>query len=135
MDISTINWFAVLASTALFYAIGGLWYSPVLFGNLWMKELKITQDDVKGVSMAKVMSITLVLTIIMVTNLAFFINDPAIGASEGALYGFLTGFGWVAMAQILTALYEMRSWKYMFIHAGYMIIGFTLSGLILGAWR
>lgn len=135
MDISGINWLAVLVSTALFYGIGGLWYSPLLFGNIWMKEIGVTKENAKKVNMVKIMSITLLLSFIMVTNLAFFINDPSINASEGALYGFLTGFGWVAMAQILTALYEMRSWKYMFIHASYMIIGFTLSGLILGVWK
>jgi hypothetical protein len=134
MDPSTINWLAVLAATLAFYAIGALWYS-VLFGKIWMKEVNITKEDAKNVSMVKIMSLTFLLSLVMVTNLAFFINDPKIGVSEGALYGFLTGFGWVAMAMTLNALYEMRSWRYILINAGYMVVGFTVSGVILGAWK
>lgn len=135
MDPSTINWLAVVAATLAFYALGALWYSPLLFVKAWMKELNITKDDAKKVNMAKIMSLTLILTFIMVTNLAFFLNDPKIGVSQGAMYGFLTGFGWVGMAMILTSLYEMKGWRYMFINAGYMTVGFTLAGVILGAWK
>jgi hypothetical protein len=134
MDPSSINWLAVVVATLAFYAIGALWYS-VLFGKTWMKEVNITKDDAKKVNMAKIMSLTLLLSLIMVTNLAFFLADPKIDAASGAMYGFLTGFGWVAMAITLNALYEMRSWKYILINAGYMIVGFTLSGVILGAWK
>lgn len=135
MDFSTINWLAVVTATLVFYAIGGLWYSPVLFSNQWMKEIGKTKDDIKKTSMGKIMSITFVLSFIMVTNLAFFLNDTSINAGEGALYGFLTGFGWVSMSVALNALYEQRSFKYILINAGYLTIGFTVAGLILGAWR
>jgi hypothetical protein len=134
MDPSTINWLAVVVSTLAFYGIGAIWYS-VLFGKAWMKEIGITPDDTKKVNMVKMMSLTFILSLIMVTNLAFFISSPTITGTEGALYGFLTGFGWVSMAIALNALYEGRSWKYMAINAGYLTVGFTLSGFILGAWK
>jgi hypothetical protein len=124
-----------LVSTLAFYAIGAIWYSPILFGKIWMKELNMTPDAAKNANMAKIMSFTFILSLIMVTNLAFFLADPKVGASEGALYGFLTGFGWVAMAMTLNALYEMKGWRYILINAGYMTIGFTLSGFILGSWK
>ncbi len=135
MDASTINWLAVATATVVFYAIGGLWYSPVLFANAWMKEIGMTKDDAKKSNMGKIMTVTFLLSFIMVTNLAFFLNDPTITTSTGALYGFLTGFGWVSMSVALNALYEQRSLKYILINAGYLTIGFTVSGLILGAWR
>ncbi|MBK7172231.1 MAG: DUF1761 domain-containing protein [Bacteroidales bacterium] len=135
MDPSNINWLAVLVSTLSFYGIGAIWYSPLLFGKIWMKELNMSPDAPKNANMAKIMSFTFILSLIMVTNLAFFLADPKVGASEGALYGFLTGFGWVAMAMTLNALYEMKGWRYMLINAGYMVVGFTLSGFILGAWK
>jgi hypothetical protein len=134
MDPSSINWLAVVASTLAFYALGALWYS-VFFQKTWMREAKVTKEDSKKANMVLIMSFALLLSLIMVTNLAFFLSDPKITASSGAMYGFLTGFGWVAMAMTLNALYEMRSWKYILINAGYVIVGFTLSGIILGAWK
>lgn len=135
MNPLTINWLAVISATLLFYALGALWYSPVLFGNIWMKEINMKKDDAKKVNMAKLSTISFLLSFIMVLNLAFFPNSPTINAQAGAMYGFLTGFGWVAMALILTALYMQRTWRYMATHAGYLVIGFTLSGVILGAWK
>lgn len=31
MDISTLNWFAVVVAAISNFLIGGLWYSPILF--------------------------------------------------------------------------------------------------------
>lgn len=134
MNPSTINWLAVVAATLAFYGIGAIWYS-FLFRDAWIKASGVVMDETKKVNMVKIMSFTLLLTFIMVTNLAFFLKDPSVTALNGALYGFLTGFGWVAMAIALTSLYESRSWKYIVINGGYMAVGFTVSGLILGAWK
>ena len=134
MDPSNINWWAVIVAALAFYGIGAVWYS-FLFQKAWLKEVKVTMDDAKKANMAKIMSLTLLITLVMVVNLAFFLASPEIGAAEGAMYGFLTGFGWVAMGMALNALYEMRGWKYIAINGGYMIVGFTVSGLILGAWK
>ncbi len=134
MDPSAINWLAVVAATLAFYGIGAIWYS-FLFRDAWIKASGVVMDGTQKVNMLKIMSLTLLLTFIMVTNLAFFVSGPGVTASNGALYGFLTGFGWVAMAMALTSLYENRSWKYMAINGGYMAVGFTVSGLILGAWK
>ena len=47
MDISTLNWFAIIIATLSNFLIGGLWYSPIFFGKAWMQEnnLKERQRD------------------------------------------------------------------------------------------
>jgi hypothetical protein len=42
-----INYLAVLVAALVSMVIGGLWYSPLLFGNIWMKLSGITQKDVE----------------------------------------------------------------------------------------
>ncbi|MFN8133775.1 MAG: DUF1761 domain-containing protein [Bacteroidales bacterium] len=135
MDFSTLNWLAVLLSTLIFFALGALWYNPMVFGKLWMKEAGIPKETTAKANMPKIMGLTLLFTFVMVLNLALFLNDPKIGATEGAMYGFFTGFGWVAMAIFVTGQYEFRSTRYMLIHAGYNVVGFTIVGLLLGAWK
>ena len=39
MTYPYINLWAVLVSTVAFWALGALWYSPVLFGKRWQKEV------------------------------------------------------------------------------------------------
>jgi len=47
----------------------------------------------------------------------------------------LTGFGWVAMAIGVNAMFEQRSFTHIAIVGGYWVVIFILMGLILGAWR
>jgi hypothetical protein len=49
--------------------------------------------------------------------------------------GALAGFGWVAMAIAIIAVFENRSWSYIAINGGYMTVAFIVMGAILGAWR
>lgn len=135
MDLSALNWPAILVSTLIFFALGALWYNPIVFGKQWMKETGISKETAAKANMPKTMGLTLLFTFIMVVNLALFLNDPKIGATEGAMYGFFTGFGWVAMAIFVTGQYEFRSARYMLIHAGYNVVGFTIVGLLLAAWK
>lgn len=135
MDFSTLNWLAIIVSTLVFFGLGAIWYTPLAFGKMWMKETGITKERAQKANMPKIMGLTLLFTFIMAVNLALFMNSPEIGASEGAMYGFFTGFGWIAMSIFVTGQYEFRSTRYMLIHAGYNIIGLTMMGLILGAWK
>ena len=85
--------------------------------------------------MAKIFGLSFVFLLVMSYNLAFFVGAPEIKAGMGAMYGFLTGFGWVAMGIFVLGLFERKTWRYMFINAGYMVVSFTMMGAILGAWK
>jgi hypothetical protein len=140
MDMSAINWFAVITAVLLGFPIGFLWYGP-LFGKQWMLSVGLDEEKIqKHSNMAKIFGVSLTLQFIMALFLAiFFFGDPegadAITASSGAFYGFLTGFGWVAAAIGVNAMFEQRSFTYVGIVGGYWVVTFTLMGLVLGAWR
>ncbi len=133
MDISTLNWLAIIVAALANFMVGGLWYSPLLFGKLWMKENNFTALR-KG-NMPKIFGLTFLFSFVMAFNLAMFLNDGNTTVSWGAIAGFLAGFGWVAMSIFVIGQFERKSTKYMLIHAGYVTISFVLMGLILGVWR
>ena len=135
MDFSTLNWLAIIVASLAFYGLGAIWYSPFVFGKMWMEETGITEEMAKKGNMPKIMGLTALFSFIMALNLALFMNSPEIGAAQGVMYGFFTGFGWIAMAIFVTGQYEFRSTKYMLIHAGYNIVGMTIMGVVLGAWK
>lgn len=132
---SAINHLATIIAGLSTFLIGGLWYSPILFGKAWQKQNNLTDEQVKNGNMGKIFGFSFVFSLIMAYNLAFFLNDPSINGPVGALIGFLTGFGWVAMAIFIIGLFEQKSWKYLFINGGYMVVSFTLMGFILGIWK
>ncbi len=135
MDISTLNWWSVLVAALSNFFVGGLWYSPLLFGKSWMKENNFKKEELEKSSMAKIFGLTFLFSFIMAFNLAMFLNDSNTTVSWGAIAGFLAGFGWVAMSIFVIGQFERKSAKYMLIHGGYVTLSFVLMGLILGAWR
>jgi len=134
MNITTINWLAVLVAALSNFLIGGLWYSPLIFAKQWMKENGFTDEQLKQGFMVP-MLFTFLFSFIMAFNLAMFLNDSATTTHWGALAGFLAGFGWAALAFCVIALFERKSIRYMLIHVGYITISFVVMGTILGAWR
>jgi hypothetical protein len=135
MDISTLNWFAILVAALSNFLIGGLWYSPLLFGKIWMQENNFREEDLKKSNMGKILGLTFLFSFLIAFNLAMFLNDSKTTTSWGAIAGFLAGFGWVAMSQFIIGQFERKSIKYLFIHSGYVTISFIVMGVILGSWR
>ena len=135
MDVSSINWLAVLVAGISSFILGGVWYSPALFGTAWMKENNFTGEEIKKFNPARTYSIVLILSVIISYNLAFFLGDSKTGLAWGTTAGFLAGFGFSALIFTIVSLFEQRSWKYILINGGYITVYFTLIGFILGIWR
>lgn len=135
MPAQHVNWFAVVAAALSTFLLGGLWYSPVLFGRAWMTENGLSDEVLRKGNMTKIFGLSFVFSVLMAANLAMFLADPKTTTSWGATAGLLAGFGWVALGLTIIALFERRSWKYIAINGGYMTVAFVLMGTILGAWR
>ena len=130
-----INWLAVLAAAISTFVLGGLWYSPALFGRAWMSVNRLNQEDLAKSNMVKIFGLAFVFALVMAANLAAFLAEPKTTASWGATAGFVAGFGWVTLGIATISLFERRSLKYVLINGGYMTVSFVVMGLILGAWR
>jgi hypothetical protein len=130
-----INWLAVIAAAIACFGVGGLWYSPILFGRAWMAANGFTDEHLAKGSTATIFAIAFVLNLLMAANLAAFLAGPdttlgfAVGASLAA------GLGWAAIGLAVVALFERRTWGYMLINGGYLTVSFVIMGLILGLWR
>lgn len=135
MNLDQINWMAVVAAALSMFVLGGLWYSPLLFGNAWMCANGFTEQQVQNFNKARSFGGSFVLALIMSANLAMFLADPKTTLGWGVAAGTLAGLGWVACAIAVIALFENKSWTYIGINAGYLIIAFMVMGAILGAWR
>ena len=134
MIMSSINWIAVLVAGLSAFILGGVWYSPALFGNAWMKENKLTVEDVKKGNKSKIFGWSLVITLIMSVNLAMFLADQKTDIVWGTIAGLLAGV-WVFAGIAITGLFEHKTGKYIFINGFYQLIALALMGAILGLWR
>jgi hypothetical protein len=135
MDFSTINYLAVLAAALSTFVLGGLWYSPLLFGKTWMRANNFTDADLQTFSKARMFGWSFFFALLMALNLAMFLSGPTTNVTWGMAAGALAGLGWVALALAIISLFENRSWKYIAINGGYLTVAFVVMGAIIGAWR
>ena len=134
MDLSQINYLAVVVASIASFVIGGLWYSNLMFAKIWMKESGMTEEKAKQTSMVKVFGLSYLLSLIICFNLAAFLG-PQSDLKWGLIAGALTGIGWVATSFGINYLFEHRSLKLFLINAGYFAVTFIIAGGILGAWH
>lgn len=131
----SFNYLAILAATVSTFLLGGLWYSPALFGRAWMSEMGFTDEALKTKgNLGLIMGGSFLLELAMAFNLAAFIGAKA-SLTFGLFAGAAAGFGWVALALGVTYLFERKSLRLFFINAGYHGVAFTVMGAILGAWH
>jgi hypothetical protein len=135
MENLYINHLAVFVCAIFNLALGALWYSPVLFYKNWLSETKLTEEQLAKQNPGKTYGLAFLFSLIISYNLAFFLGDSATDAVWGATAGFLAGFGWSTLILAIIALFEQKSWKYIFINGGFITVYFTLIGFILGIWR
>lgn len=134
MNFSLINWPAVLVAGLSAFAVGGIWYSRPLFGNAWMTDSNLSKEQIKQGNKGKIFGFTAIFSLLMAVNLAMFLADVKTDAAWGAEAGFLAGI-WTFCAIAIHSLFELKSWRYIFINGGYSVVSLTLMGTIIGLWR
>ncbi|MFA6469197.1 MAG: DUF1761 domain-containing protein [Bacteroidota bacterium] len=130
-----LNWLAVFCAALSSFMLGGIWYSPLMFGNAWMKVAGMTEESVKQGNPGKIYGGAFILAFIAAVNLALFLADPKVDIAFGIAAGAATGIGWVAPAFGVVYLFEHRPTLHWFINGAYWVVAFIIMGAILGAWR
>ncbi len=91
-----INYWAVLVAAIAQFVIGMAWYSPMLFGKTWMKEMGLTDKDMKASKekgMMKEMVIALISALVMAYVLSHvtWMSGEVLGSADW-IGGLTTGF-------------------------------------------
>ena len=134
IDLSTLNWLAIIIAAASAFLLGYFWYSPILFGKRWMKESGVTQESARSSNMAVVFGLSFLLSLIASAFLALFIGRNA-GAIYGAIAGFMAGIGWVFTYMGISYIFERKTLVHFLINSLYSVVSLTIMGLIIGAWQ
>jgi hypothetical protein len=136
--IPQLNYLHVLVVAVVGFLLGWLWFG-VLFGRMWMAEMKITReaaDAIKAKGMAKFMLSGFVLTLLGTFGLAALVAAHGVpNGKHGAAYGMFIGV-FVAAARIANGgIWESKSLKLLAITTAHEVALYTVQGAILGAWR
>lgn len=133
--MGAVNWLAVIAAATSMFVIGGLWYSPMLFYRQWQAAAGLSDEQAKSGNKALIFGLAFVFSLLMATNLAFFLTSPENTLGIVVTYAAAAGFSWAALGLGVIALFERRPLSYFLINGGYLTVAFAVMGLILGLWR
>ena len=125
------EWLPSLVAALSAFILGGLWYSPILFGKAWQKEAGLSDERLKAANKGIIFGVSFILCLIAALAFSMVIGTEA--SFFMALHsGFGIGLAWVATSFGVNYLFELRSLKLWFINAGYHTAQFTIYGLVFG---
>lgn len=137
MDNVTLNYAAILVAGLANMVIGALWYSPLLFGDIWMKAMKFSKNDMKAdKTMGLRYAVAFLMGLLMVFVLAHYVDaleatTPAMGA-QAAFWPWL-GF----MVPVLAGdiLWNGKPFSVFVINASHYFVALLVAGVILASWQ
>lgn len=136
MELSSINWLAVLVCVIVNFVVQSLWFGPKTFFPVWWKAMGKPESEIPGggLSMAVVFGSILVAVSFEAAILSLVI--AAIGANllSGAGIGFLIGIGFAAAPALGHRLMGGHGFKVWALEIGADVLGLTIMGAILGLW-
>jgi hypothetical protein len=130
-----VNYWAILVAGATYFVLGALWYSPVVFGNAWMKAVGKPKEQLEKGSTALKMIWAFVGSLIAAYGLArilswtgsYSLTDAIVASLLAAICFLVTVIG-------ISDSMEARPMKLYLINIFYNLIGFCIMGIIIGVW-
>ncbi len=136
LDMFTkVNFWAIILASISYLIIGSLWYSPLLFGKLWIKLIGFCDEDFKRSQRLWVILVFSFLSALIASFLISTILGPKSNAEFGAIVGVAIAICWISMSKLTDVLFENKPVKLFLLHAGFDVVAFMVMGAIVGYWR
>lgn len=133
--LSSINWLGVLLATIAYFALGAVWYTPVLFGKPWMKAMGMEAPGQEEQPSPVIYLVPLISAFIASLALAMIARAMgAYGFGDGLELGLITGLGFAVTVLFTTATFEPNKpqpWVWFVITAGYHFVGLVVAAVIV----
>ncbi|MGH8175396.1 MAG: DUF1761 domain-containing protein [Steroidobacter sp.] len=131
--MNLINLWAVLVAAASSFALGGLWYSPLMFYKLWNREAGRVESTTDRGHPARVFGVAFVFSFIAAAAFAWWLGpDPEL--SPAVVKGLTAGACFVGASFGVNYQFANRSWLLWLIDAGYHTAQFALFAIVLAPW-
>jgi Protein of unknown function (DUF1761) len=137
--LGQVNWLAVIVGGIVYFVIGALWYSPMLFGRAWQRS--IGWDPARTPPEMSP-------TTYVVPFLAYLVMAAAVGMlaaatgsdtiGDGVILGLVLGIGLSLMHTLVDATFDPNKpepWTWFAINGTYHALGLLLVAVIVSAWR
>jgi hypothetical protein len=135
LDFASINWLAVIVGAVIYFILGALWYSPVLFARPW--QAAIGWDESRPQPQMNPMTYVVPVLLYLVAGIATALLAAATGTdtlTEGITLGLLTGLGFALPMVGVEATFDPNKPKplaWFLITIAYHLIGFVVLAVVV----
>lgn len=131
-----VNWLAVILATLSSMVVGSVWYTPKVFGTLWMRLAKVkpsgnAKDAIRPIAITLVVSF---FTAYVIAHVAF-LSHNFFGNSflqDALTTGFWLWLGLTAARFITHDQFEGRPWKLTVLNVAHEFVTIMFMALIIG---
>lgn len=138
MQTLDINLVAVVVAGAATFALGALWYSPWLFGRIWVAALGLTPEQVaeQKKTAGPAYAVTLLCWLVMAAALAVLIQRIDITTAQGGIkLAVLCWLGFAATVGLSGHMFSGRRLGVFLVDASFQLTSLVAMGAILACWR
>jgi hypothetical protein len=146
MHFPPINFLAVLVAAIVIFALGGLWYSPVLFMKKWLALQNRTEEQMRAEAAAANMPVlyisAFVTSLLIALVMAHLSGISAAAVDPGEMHPSAAWrpvwrpcWPFAALTSYATAIFSGKPKQLWFIDSAYNLVSFVLAGADSRAWN
>lgn len=136
MRAGGINWLAVLAAAAAFYAVGFVIYGLIIPEEWWMAAEGISAEEMEAVGDSR-MWFGVLMPLATATFMAVLFKwaGGVTGASRGAQWGMVVALASAVPTAWYGWVYGVGPADVQLCDTAHLLLGHIVAGAVLGAWR
>lgn len=135
LDISGINYWAVLLIWVINMGVGSFWYSPMGFGKLWSKLSGVDIMKMPKDAANRAISFVALSALVQSLVLAVVLNSLHVATLVDGLWaGVVLWAGLVAATTVGNTLYMRQTWKFWWVNASFFLVIMAVNSVILAVW-
>lgn len=128
-----VNIYTIIAAAIINLLLGYLWYSPLLFGRIWVKEHNLDSSFLRPSSLHYLGAIIVAIVTAWVFSILIHWFEITF-ILTGMQFGFLIWLGFVATAQFSGVIWAQKTIRAYLIDTGFQLVNLVIMGAILSIW-
>jgi hypothetical protein len=129
------NYLAIFVSAVVYFGLGALWYSPVMFQKGWMANIGRTEEQLRNGSKIVFLYTFIALFVICFVTSFFTWALQTANCIPAIKLGLFISLGYIVTVVAINNWYGQRTAKLTMIDAGYHVVGIVLATIILAVWK
>ena len=131
--------FGILAAAIVFYIVGMIWYSPLMFSEMWMAAngIEMGEAEARIQAMGPMFFVWgLLISFVMMCGLAFILQHAGASVLKTCVKIAAVVAALLIVPMIFQGmLYEGKTLQGVGIDAGYILVGLSIAAAVLSLFR